>query len=504
MTQRITSVAMTARTERELSDRLVRSDGQEDICLAIYHPSTGMTRVSALITAVIPPEPGDRYVHGNATITGEYILRGAEIAQRDESGLVLLHSHPGATKWQFMSEPDRDTESSYANLVREVTGLPLVGMTLATCNNTWSARHWDFGVGKAVDCTHSTNVRVIGDRLAISWNDQIRPPPQPTRRQLRTVSAWGEQCQADLARRRVLVVGAGSVGLDIVLRLAASGVSKIMVMDFDVVRPHNLDRLVGAKPRDAELLRPKNFVARREGLSAATAEKPQIEVSNLSICEPDGLKLALDHDLIFSCVDRPWPRAVLNSLAYSDYIPVIDGGIGIDSFEDGRMRNATWRSHVIRPMRPCLICNEQLDVSQVTLDRQGLLDDPEYIAGAGRSDLPTNQNVAPLSVSVAASLLAQYVSFNVAPAGLGDPGPLSYALSSHFLECLKHKTRSHCPVEVGEGVGDSRADLTGHHEEAEQMRRKAGSTSPKVRLLRWVDDRVQSVVDWLDSIPTAR
>ena len=47
------------------------------------------------------------------------------------------------------------------------------------------------GVGKQVDCTHSTNVRVIGDRLAVSWNDVLHPAPQPTQRQLRTVSAWG-------------------------------------------------------------------------------------------------------------------------------------------------------------------------------------------------------------------------------------------------------------------------------------------------------------------------
>ena len=498
MTRMTTSVAMTAITENMLLSQLVRSDGQEDICLATYLTSTGLTRTSALITAVIPPEPGDRFVHGNATVTADYILRGVGIAQSNNCGLVLLHSHPGADRWQFMSEPDRETEASYANLAREVTGLPLVGMTLATGNRTWSARHWNIGVGRQVDCTHSTNVRVIGDRFAVSWNDVLRPPPRPSQRQLRTVSAWGEQCQADLVRRRVLVVGAGSVGLDVVVRLAASGLGDITVMDFDIVQYHNLDRLIGAKPRDARLRRPKAFVARREATGAATAEKVRVEVSDLSICEPEGLHLALDHDLIFSCVDRPWPRAVLNSLAYSDFIPVIDGGIGIDTFDDGSMRNATWRSHVIRPMRPCMSCNGQLDLGQVIPDRQGLLEDPEYIAGAGRSGAPTTQNVALLSVSVAASLLAQYVSFSVAPAGLGDPGPLRYALSCHFLDRLALPTRPHCPVELGEGAGDQRADLTGLHEQAKCLRRMAGSPDTTTRLLRWIDDRTQAAAEWLD------
>ena len=175
---RRTSVAMTAVNEEALFGRLVRDDGQEDICLATYRPSSGQTRFSALIRSVVPPERGDRRVHGNATITAEYILRGAAVAQKDNCGLVLLHSHPGASRWQCMSGPDRDCEASYANLVREITGFPLVGMTLATRDRTWSARHWDNGVGREVDCTHCTNVRTIGDRLAVSWNDEVQPPPR--------------------------------------------------------------------------------------------------------------------------------------------------------------------------------------------------------------------------------------------------------------------------------------------------------------------------------------
>ena len=147
-----------------------------------------------------------------------------------------------------MSGPDRDTESSYAYLVREITGQPLVGMTLSTANNTWSARHWDVKSVNQVDCNHCANVRVIGDKLAVSWNHTLRPPPPTNGKQIRSVSAWGEQCQSDLARRRILVVGAGSVGLDVIVRLAASGVCHLTIMDFDLVQIHNLDRLIGGDP----------------------------------------------------------------------------------------------------------------------------------------------------------------------------------------------------------------------------------------------------------------
>jgi molybdopterin-synthase adenylyltransferase len=113
---------------------------------------------------------------------------------------------------------------------------------------------------------------------------------------------------------------------------------------------HNLDRLIGATATDAWLRRGKLDLAQRLASENATASSPAIDSFDLSICEPTGLAAALDFDQIICCVDRPWPRAVLNLLAYRDYIPVIDGGIAIDVFTDGSgMRNATWRSHVLYP-----------------------------------------------------------------------------------------------------------------------------------------------------------
>lgn len=478
------SVALTSDTATELAAHLLRADGQEDVCFATYRPSTGAGRRSGLITDVVLPLPGERSVHGNASFTGDFVVRAATTAAERGDGIALLHSHPGASEWQRMSTCDEDAERSYAHLVHAITGHPLVGMTLAGRDKSWSARFWAQD-GSFRECE---SVRVVGRTLDVSWNPRLRPAPPVRPTQMRSVSGWGPRIQANIARLRVLVVGAGSVGLDVALRLAASGVEHVAVMDFDTVEAVNLDRLIGATVFDAMLHRSKAEVARRLVAAAATAESSTVSTHELSVCEPDGLAEALDYDLIFSCVDRPWARAVLNTIAYTDLIPVIDGGIHIDPFEDDGMRNATWRSHVIRPGRPCLSCNKQLDLALVPLDREGLLDDPEYIRGAGIEG-PARQNVATLSVSVVAGLLAQFVSLVAAPGCLGEPGPLQYVLSTHSLDHRDDVTQPNCYFERATAAGDTRVDITGHHGRADDVRaaRQVSQRSPAVRFWGAVD-----------------
>jgi hypothetical protein len=488
----ISSAALDKETQVALEGLLLRDDGQEDVCFALWHPSTGATRSSALVSRPIAPKPGDRQVHGNASFNSQYVLRAANIAQEFGAGLVLLHSHPGGSGWQGMSADDVAAERGYAAQAQVLTGLPLVGLTMAG-DGALSGRAWTRAGRGLWERAPFGCVRLVGTEVGATFDPVLRPAPQIPDTAIRTVSAWGAEIQALLGRLRIGIVGAGSVGCIVAEILARTGVGHIVLLDFDTVERHNLDRLLHANARDVRLARAK--VHMLAGRLRAHAIHPEFRVDALehSVVEREGFAAAADCDVLFSCVDRPWPRHALNLLAYAHLIPVVDGGIAVRNVR-GRLRRADWRAHLASPGRRCLTCLGQYDVADVALEREGYLDDPHYIQGLA-DDHPgrRSENVMAFSSSVASMEVVQMLTAIVAPGNVPDVGAHIYHFGGGRLDRDIRDCDDECPfARELVGMGDHcDVDPTGHHAVAVAVR-----ADRRRRRTRWVR-AVDRIDTWL-------
>ena len=64
---------------------------QEDLCFALWRPSTGRERLTALIDEVILPEDGERLLHGNASFQPQLPGPGAGIGTT-KGGRIGVHA----------------------------------------------------------------------------------------------------------------------------------------------------------------------------------------------------------------------------------------------------------------------------------------------------------------------------------------------------------------------------------------------------------------------------
>ena len=447
-------VAVDQGTEATLRTFLLKDPRDEEIAFATWYPSVGRRRYTALIRTPILPRKGDRRRHGNVSAFPRYVDRAKETAREAGAGLAMIHTHPLGEGWQGLSDPDFYYEKKVlAREVFGVTGLPLVGLTLAG-DGEWSARVYLKEPAKAPVLADCEAVRIVGKTLRIQFNPTLRPAPEPGVKLLRTTSVWGSKKQAGIMRMRVGVVGAGSVGSVVIESLARLGVGETYVLDYDKVSPHNLDRLIRAT--SADIGRPKAELARVHAEASATNPDFVCQAfPETSVVEADGYALVKDCDVVFSCSDRPWPRQVLNHLAYSALIPVVDGGVSF-KVDDSRLIHGMFRAQTVGPGRACMNCLRAYDSAEVQLDREGRFDDPVYIEGLERvGEAPSRQNIMPFALGLGALESIQFVELVTNLVGRGDLGQQPYDYATGEILPNLRACKSGCEYQEMVAKGDT-------------------------------------------------
>ena len=439
-------------SSRHLLQHYNRNTLQEDLCFALWRPSNGNNRRNALIGEIILPNEGERLLHGNASFQPSYVGRVMHRARQENAGVAFMHSHPNPG-WQRMSPADVEAERDVLAYPAGVTGLPLVGLTIGS-DGYWSARFWERSVGQ-MQRTWCHKVRIVGPRsYRMNFNDNIGPPEERRNILKRTFDAWGNESQNTVSRLNIGIVGLGSVGSIVAEAIARIGVAKVTLIDPDRIEEHNLDRLLHGTVNDIGQL--KVDVVARAMKRHSTAKSIQIEQLPVSVHDNYAYKSALDCDVIFSCVDRPIARDVLNYISNAHLIPVIDGGVSIEA--DGRrdkLFSAHWRAHIVTPYHRCMRCNGQYNSSMVVMELDGSLDDQSYVVNLPPEQRAGNQNVFPFSQSVAGLEVNLMLRYLLSEDWWPDVRQQEHQFVTGETRVVNEDCQAHCTFRQRRAVGDA-------------------------------------------------
>ena len=133
--------------------------------------------------------------------------------------------------------------------------------------------------------------------------------------------AWWDQ--EKLANAKVLVVGAGALGNEVLKNLALLGVGNVYIVDFDEIEESNLTRSVLFRSRDCG--RPKAEAAAEmlRDINPEMNVKPMLA----NIITEIGLGMFRDVDVVIGCLDNREARLWVNRSCWKVNTPWIDGGI---------------------------------------------------------------------------------------------------------------------------------------------------------------------------------
>ncbi len=166
-----------------------------------------------------------------------------------------------------------------------------------------------------------------------------------------------------LQRAKVLVVGAGALGNEVLKNLALLGVGNIWVVDMDSIESHNLTRTVLF--RESDIGESKAMVAAKR----IKEIEPELNVYPIvkSIQEALGLGFFMDMDVVFGCVDNVQARIDINKYCYQTGVLYIDAGmrkldgdvkvfgksykVCFDCLVTQQMRDEAWRRYSCLKLR---------------------------------------------------------------------------------------------------------------------------------------------------------
>jgi len=329
-------------------------------------------RIVFLCDSIVPARPGDYLKRGelHLEVSPLYISRVLNIAENKSYTAIMVHSHPfDDGKPQYSVTDDIGEARTSETISKCLERNPPVGSLLFGQNNA-TARAWT-GLAKK---HFPSDITVLNEK-SYQRHCDLSPGNQYNRELVnRQTRALGDRTQDNIESLYVGIVGLGGTGSNVAEQLVRMGIQKLALVDHDTFEPSNWSRLYGSTLKDTA----KNRLKVEIVASHLHDINPKVacNVIGKSVMSREVLHLLSGCDIIFSCLDRHAPRAVLNELSYQCFVPVIDVGVGLIK-EQGGVLGGSIRATIIGPNLPCLFCQELVRPEMITTEH---LSPEEYAA----------------------------------------------------------------------------------------------------------------------------
>lgn len=133
----------------------------------------------------------------------------------------------------------------------------------------------------------------------------------------------GEDGQQAIIDAHVVVIGLGGLGSPVALYLAAAGVGKLTLVDFDIVDLSNLQRQIAHFTADIGSLKVESAANKLRQIN------PEIEINTLghALDEEELDALVATADVVMDCTDNFASRFEMNIAAVKHRTPLVSAGV---------------------------------------------------------------------------------------------------------------------------------------------------------------------------------
>jgi hypothetical protein len=444
-------LAIVEEIAKRLTADLLPGDNLEHGAFCLVRTGQGKKDKRLLVSELILP-PSDAWEYQGSDMlrpSAKWISAAISRASQAQSGLLFIHSHPNPLHPLGLSIVDEGSFRSLAETIAPMLDGPFTAAVIHP--EGWAGVAWDGEQIVAIDRIVSvgrtlTFLSPLPETTSCSLDDRQRDALGVVHDRVRTITA--------------AVVGLGGLGSPTAEQLVRMGVAEVLSIDHDLLdTDSNVRRVFGSRISDLRHAEKRTKVDVVSDHLEEIGLDTRIRRLRGDVRTETVFRHLLDADVVFSATDTHGSRAILNELASTYLLPVIDVGVRVGAKADNRLSGLLAEVRVLTPTTPCLWCRGTINADVIRAENlpreeRRKLEREGYVVGGVGSPVPSVVALTVLGSGLATSALLALLSEegDVAPSGYWVDGFLG---DSHVSGPDQPKPTCRCRQQLG--LGDSSA-----------------------------------------------